>query len=59
MDEKMVINEKQKSWAITQKELNLRFDYAEGKITLKQFNRRYKKLKKQGKIIRDGRAVKE
>ena len=54
-----MINEKQKSWAITQEELNLRFDYAEGRITLQQFNRRYKKLLRQGKIIRSGKAMKE
>ena len=53
------INEHMKSWAITQKELNLRFDYAEGRITLQQFNRRYKKLLRQGKIIRSGKAMKE
>ena len=53
-----MIDEKQKPWAITQEELNLRFDYAEGKITLKEFNRRYKKLLKQGKIVRDGRVIK-
>jgi len=59
MDEKMVINEKQKPWAITQEELNLRFDYAEGRITLSEFERRYKKLVKQGKIVRNGKAMKE
>jgi len=53
-----MINEKQKPWAITQEELNLRFDYAEGRITLKQFERRYKKLLSQGKIRRNGRAIK-
>jgi len=55
----MAINEKQKPWAITQAELDLRFDYAKGRITLSVFDRRYKKLLKQGKIIRDGKAVKE
>jgi len=55
----MVMNEFQKPWAITQEELSLRFDYAYGKITLKQFKRRYEKLKKQGKIKRNGKAVKE
>jgi hypothetical protein len=54
-----MINEKQKPWAITQEELNLRFDYAEGRITSSQFKQRYKKLKKQGKVIRNGKKVKE
>lgn len=54
-----MINEKQKPWAITQEELDLRFDYANGLITLKQFNVRYKKLKKLGLVIRNGKVVKE
>ena len=53
------MDEKQKPWAITQEELNLRFDLKEGKITLRQFNRRYKQLMKQGKIIRNRKTVKE
>jgi hypothetical protein len=53
------INEFQKSWAISQEELNLRWDYGKGKITLKEFDRRYKKLLRQGKIIRDGKVVRE
>ena len=52
------INEKQKPYAITQEELNLRFDYMNGKITLDEFNKRFKRLKKQGKIVRDGRVIK-
>jgi hypothetical protein len=59
VDEKMAINEHMKPWAITQEELNLRFDYAEGRITSAQFKQRYKKLKKQGKVIRNGKKVKE
>lgn len=59
MEQTLAINEHMKSWAITQNELNLRFDYAEGRITLKQFERGYRELKKQGKIIRGGKAVKE
>lgn len=54
-----MINEFQKPYSITQEELNLRFDYSEGKITLQQFNRRYKKLKKLGLVIRNGKKVKE
>ena len=53
----MAINEKQKPWAITQAELNLRLDYAKGRITLSVFDRRYKKLLKQGLIVRSGRAI--
>lgn len=54
----MVINERMKPWSITQAELNLRWDYMNGKITLKEFNKEFKWLKKQGKIIRDGRIIK-
>jgi len=54
----MTINEFQKPYSITQAELNLRFDCKEGKITLKQFERRYKKLLKQGLIVRSGKAAK-
>jgi len=50
-------DEFQKPWATTQEELSLRFDYAYGKITLKQFERRYEKLKRQGKIIRNGKMI--
>ena len=53
-----MINEKQKPWAITQEELNLRFDYMKGRITLEEFERRYKKLMKKGKIKRDGKVLK-
>jgi len=52
-----MMNEFQKPWATTQEELSLRFDYAYGKITLKQFERRYEKLKRQGKIIRNGKMI--
>jgi len=54
----MAINEFQKPYTITKEELNLRFDYAEGRITLKEFDKRYKKLLKQGKIVRDGKTIK-
>lgn len=52
------INEHQKAWSITQEELDLRFRYMNGKITLRTFNKRFERLKKQGLIIRDGRAIK-
>lgn len=42
-----MINEFQKPWTITQAELNLRFDYMKGKITLKQYEEEktsYRKL---------------
>jgi hypothetical protein len=52
-----MINEKQKPWAITKEELDLRFEYGEGRMTRVEFDRRFKRLKKQGKIRRDGRVV--
>jgi len=52
------INEKMKAWSIMQEELDLRFKYMNGEITLRMFNRRFNKLKKQGLIVRDGRIIK-
>jgi hypothetical protein len=52
------MSERQKPWAITREELDLRWEYGEGKITLTEFNRRFKKLIRQGKIIRSGKAIK-
>ena len=51
------INERQKPWAITQDELALRFDYAEGRINLVTFNRQLKKLMCEGKIVRSGKVI--
>jgi hypothetical protein len=53
------MSERQKPWGITREELDLRFDYAEGKITLVEYDRRYAKLKQEGKIVRDGRVIRE
>lgn len=44
--------------SIGREEEALRWQLAFGKITFKQFERRYKELKKQGKIQRDGKVVK-
>ena len=52
------INERQKAWAISREELDLRWQCMYRKITLDEFNKKYELLKKQGKIIRDGRAIK-
>lgn len=48
-----------KPWGITQEELDLRFEYAEGRITMKEFKRRYKELMRQDLIRRNGKVVKE
>jgi len=52
------INEFQKPYTITQEELDLRFDYMYGKITLDEFNKRFRRLKKLGLVIRDGKVIK-
>jgi hypothetical protein len=52
------INEFQKPYSITKEELDLRWEYMEGKISLRTYNRRFDKLKKQGKVRRDGRVIK-
>jgi hypothetical protein len=53
----MMINEKQKPYQTTQEEQTLRWDYAQGNFTLKQFNNEFNRLKKAGKIIRNGKVV--
>lgn len=53
----MTINERQKPYQTTKGEQQLRWDYAEGKISVIEFNRRYERLKKQGKIRRNGKVV--
>jgi hypothetical protein len=52
-----MINERQKPYQTTIEEQQLRWDYAEGKITLDEFDRRYERLKKRGKIRRNGKVV--
>jgi len=41
----------------TREERGLRDRYATTKMTFDQFEREYKKLMRQGKIMRDGRVV--
>lgn len=43
---------------ITQEEEDLRMDYAQGKISLATFRRRYAKLKREGLLQRSGRVLK-
>lgn len=43
---------------ISNEELDLRWDYALGKITLFEFQQRLDELRKQSKIKRNGRIVK-
>lgn len=43
---------------VTRAELDLRHLYAESKISLAVFNRRYDKLKRAGLIKRSGRVLK-
>jgi len=50
------INEFQKPYSTTQEEQILRWARAKGEITERQFNMRYKKLLKAGKIIRSGKV---
>jgi hypothetical protein len=47
------INEKMKAWAIPYEELNLRFDLLEGKITLKEFKKKYDELELKKKVKRN------
>lgn len=53
-----MIDERQKPYQTAPEEQALRWDYGKGKITLKEFHRRYAKLKKQGLIKRNGRVIK-
>jgi hypothetical protein len=53
----VTINEKQKPYQTTQEEQNLRWKYGRGKMTKKEFDVEYEKLKQAGKIKRSGKAV--
>lgn len=53
-----MINERQKPYQTTQEEQDLRWEYGNTDMSLEEFNRRFKELEKQGKIIRSGRVVK-
>jgi len=41
----------------TCEERDLRWDYLEGKISLATYNKRYKKLKRDGLITRSGKVM--
>ena len=59
MDTKMgQINEYQKPYSITKEELDLRWKYANTNMSLETFNKRFEELKRQGKVVRDGRVIK-
>jgi len=49
---------KRRPSGITRQEEDLRYALAFGKITFKQFEQKYKELKKRGLIKRDGKTVK-
>ena len=55
----MAINERQKPYQTTKEEQDLRWKYVDGLITFDEYERRYKELKKQGKIIRSGKVIKD
>jgi len=55
----ITINEFQKPYTTTREEQELRWKYADGLITFDEFERRYKKLLKAGKIKRNGRIINE
>lgn len=44
--------------ATTREEEELRWKFACGRITFRQFEKKYKELKKQGLIQRNGRVIK-
>lgn len=44
--------------SVSREELDLRWDYAHGKISLAVFNRKYAKLKRDGLLRRSGRVLK-
>jgi len=48
---------KRRPCQITKEEEQLRYDYADGKLSFDEFERRYQKLKAQGLIKRSGRRV--
>ena len=54
-----MINERQKPYQTSKEEQELRWKLYEGRINFKEFERRYKKLIKAGKIIRSGRVQKD
>lgn len=51
--------DKRRPRSISREEEELRYAYAYSKMTFKEFERRYKQLVKEGKIVRDGRVFGE
>jgi len=51
------INEYQKPYQTTEAEQILRWEYGQGNMTLAEFDKRFEELKKQGKIVRNGRVL--
>lgn len=51
--------DKRRPRSIGPEEERLRYALAFGKITFTQFERRYKQLLREGKIVRDGRVIGE
>jgi len=45
--------------SVGQEELKLRHDYMNSKISYRTFKRRYGKLKKTGKVTRNGRVIRD
>lgn len=52
-----MINERQKPYQTSLDEQHLRWEYGQGKITLKEFDERYTELMKQGLIMRSGKVI--
>jgi len=44
---------KRRPSCVSKEELDLRYEYAEGGMTLEEFNRRLEEIKKQGKYFRN------
>ena len=49
--------DKRRPRSISPEEERLRYALAFGRITFKQFERKYNQLLKEGKIVRDGRVI--
>ena len=52
-----MIDERQKPYQTSQEEQALRWQYGQGKITLKEFDKQYAELLEQGKIIRSRKVI--
>lgn len=51
--------DKRRPRSISREEEDLRYKYAYGDMTFEQFERRYRELVKEGKIVRSGRVCGE